>query len=63
MFAKLLPGTVVLNQDPANPMSGVVIPTPEGEHDYDEFVWVDWANGLICQEQATDVTLTGCLFI
>jgi len=63
---KIGPGTVVLNQDSAHPMSGTVVPAPEGEQERDDSVWVQWSdrsvgdNG-VCEESLSDVTLTGKL--
>lgn len=50
------PGTKVQNQEPNHPLTGIVIPTPEGESEPDGWIWVSWSNGLVCQEYPSDVT-------
>jgi hypothetical protein len=57
----LLIGSTILNQDPTHPMSGVIIATPRGQAEPDGWIWVRWANGLVCQEYPADVTLTAGL--
>lgn len=47
------PGTVVLNQDPRIPMSGVVQDTPAYR-----MVTVLWSNGVRSTEDLRDITLT-----
>ena len=62
-FLKVAAGSIVINQDLDHPMAGEVIDCPEGQKEYDEFIWVKWGNGLICQEDRQDVTLTACLYV
>ena len=58
-LAKVLtPGTKVRNpDDPSDPMTGVVIATPSDrqQSEPDDFIWVEWANGLVCMEYHEDV--------
>lgn len=65
---KIAPGTQVLNQSIEHPMSGEVIPTPEGEVDMTDHVWVQWCdrsvgNDGVIQEYLADLTLTGKVFV
>lgn len=62
MKAKIAAGSVVLNQDPAQPMSGVVISPPDGLGSSD-FVWVDWSDGTRELEAPDDLALTAKLFV
>lgn len=59
---RLGPGTEVLNQGEPS-MCGTVIPTPEDCSDPDDTIWVEWGNGLICQEYHSDVIPTGNLYL
>ena len=56
MTDRPLIGTKVRNQSPDHPLTGVVVPTPDGQAEPDGWIWVRWANGLICQEYPTDVS-------
>ena len=58
---RLLPGTVVLNQDTSLPMSGAVIERPDNESPADGFVWVHWVDGTIALEDPSDLVLTAQL--
>lgn len=65
---KIGPGTVVLNQDSARPMSGTVVAPPEGEQEREDSVWVQWCDTTVgddgvCEEALQDVTLTGKLVL
>ena len=59
---KILPGTVVRNQDSNYPMSGTVRedPDPSG---WGDLLYVEWSDGHTTWESPQDVTLTGKLFI
>lgn len=63
MKAVLAPGTRVLNQDPEHPLIGEIVAPPEGKLEWAGMYYVKWASGLVTEEQAEDLILTGNLNI
>lgn len=57
---RLAPGSIVLNQDTAHPMSGRVLDIRSTSPTN---VWVSWTNGTVSIEQLSDLTLTAHIII